>query len=183
MAAFPAGVDDGHTTRRISSSGFNKSQSLAVFLVVTAGLGGGILGERSVKSCRKCGSIFVRQGTDSQNGCCCALSAVEHDDLAHRPATRPRDAGKQLHPPRPAAEHFPDERHILEMSADRTPNCQTNFFRRAVELQAAINRFLAEHNQEPRHSAGPRAPTKIIAASFRAGVLEHFCECGADPWV
>jgi transposase len=40
-------------------------------------------------------------------------------------------------------------------------------FRSIVELQAAINRFLAEHNQDPRPFRCTKSPTKIIAAMKR----------------
>ena len=40
-------------------------------------------------------------------------------------------------------------------------------FRSIVELQAAINRFLAEHNQDPRPFRWTKSPRKIIAAVKR----------------
>ena len=40
-------------------------------------------------------------------------------------------------------------------------------FRSIVELQAAINRFLAEHNQDPKPFRWTKSPKKIIAAVKR----------------
>jgi hypothetical protein len=40
-------------------------------------------------------------------------------------------------------------------------------FRPIVELQAAINRFLAEHNRDPQPFRWTKSPKKIIAAVKR----------------
>jgi len=40
-------------------------------------------------------------------------------------------------------------------------------FKSIVDLQAAINRFLAEHNVNPKPSSGRKAPREIIAAVKR----------------
>jgi hypothetical protein len=40
-------------------------------------------------------------------------------------------------------------------------------FRSLVDLQAAINRFLAEHNQEPKPFVWTKDPDEIIAAVKR----------------
>jgi hypothetical protein len=40
-------------------------------------------------------------------------------------------------------------------------------FHSVIDLQAAINRFLAEHNQQPKPFTWAAAPDKIIAAVKR----------------
>jgi len=40
-------------------------------------------------------------------------------------------------------------------------------FRSVVELQAAIDRFLAEHNRDPRPFRWTKSPKKIVAAVKR----------------
>jgi hypothetical protein len=46
-------------------------------------------------------------------------------------------------------------------------------FRSLVDLQAAINRYLAEHNQNPGHSSGRPTPTKLSRRSDVAIVRWH----------
>jgi hypothetical protein len=45
-------------------------------------------------------------------------------------------------------------------------------FRSLVDLQAAINRFLAEHNQEPKPFVWTKDPDEIIAAVKRHQALD-----------
>jgi hypothetical protein len=47
------------------------------------------------------------------------------------------------------------------------PHLKRGVFKGVVDLQAAINRFVADHNQEPRPFVWTADPDKIIAAAAR----------------
>ena len=62
----------------------------------------------------------------------------------------------------------------LLRQADEAPTKTRRLPTRIVELQAAINRFLAETNAEPQSpSAGPPIPIRIIAAVERGHQALH----------
>jgi hypothetical protein len=53
------------------------------------------------------------------------------------------------------------------------PAAQARHFRSIVELQAAINRYLAEHNRDPKPFAWTKRSDQILAKANRLNASEH----------